>query len=294
MTWREQTWVEDFSPYTGGAYATHLVLACLVNPDHDFEIWVHPSKLAERCHCSVSTLRRQLATMVDDGYLELAEVGGGRTNINRYRLLMTKPTQNGQVSEGPTEAGNLAKPDGNLPISERETYPNQDSHYLLTKIGNKGNKGGAGFTVAEREGSLEISTLCFHLQGAITRYRDDPRRTPQITKQWLKDFRLLLEKGPDGRNEPEPLTPDRVHTAIDFVFTALATPLGPNHFCWAGVIQSPGALRRDWDKVYDAGLKIKRAAGLDPLAEFRNRNHAVAAAVGLDPLAEFRRPAVTR
>lgn len=99
MTWHEQAHVEDHSPYTGGAYATHLIIAGIVNPDHDFELYVHRTELAKRCHTSVATLRRQLDQMVDDGWLEVVEGGGGRGNIARYRFVK-KGAQSEQVSNG--------------------------------------------------------------------------------------------------------------------------------------------------------------------------------------------------
>ena len=115
MTWHEQAWVETNSPYDGSAYATHLIIAGIVNPDHDFELWVQPEKLAVRCHCSVSTLRRQLAKMVADRYLEVVDPGGGRGNFATYRFLK-KGSQNDQVYEDE----NLVTGDGNLPRSDVE------------------------------------------------------------------------------------------------------------------------------------------------------------------------------
>ncbi len=116
MTWHEQAWVELNSPYTNGAYATHLVIAGIVNTDHDFDLFVHPDKLAVRCHCSVATLRRQLADMVRDGYLEIREQGGGRARFTRYRFIM-KLSQIEQVSDSiPSQniALNVVKPESSL------------------------------------------------------------------------------------------------------------------------------------------------------------------------------------
>jgi hypothetical protein len=97
MTWHEQAWVEDHSPYSGGAYATHLIIAGIVNPDHDFEVFIHRTELAKRCHTSVATLRRQLDQMVEDSWLELLDPGGGRGNVARYKFLK-KGAHSEQVS----------------------------------------------------------------------------------------------------------------------------------------------------------------------------------------------------
>lgn len=128
MTWTEQAWVEENSPYEAAAYATHLIIAGIVNPDHEYELFVHPDKLAKRCHCSVSTLRRQLAKMVTDGYLAMVDAGGGRGKWATYRFVR-KHSQSDYVSQDQ----NLVTGDVNLPIPRAETYPSGDPVLLVTK-----------------------------------------------------------------------------------------------------------------------------------------------------------------
>ena len=119
MTYHEEAWVEDNSPYESGLYATHLVIAGIVNPDHDYEVSVVIEKLAKRCHCSERTLQRHLSRMMEDGFLALLDAGGGRGRPARYRFL--KPRQNVTLSDLK----------GDKPGAERVT--NQVSHLLLEK-----------------------------------------------------------------------------------------------------------------------------------------------------------------
>jgi hypothetical protein len=124
--------VELHSPYENGAlYATHLIIAGIVNPDNDHELWIAPEQLAKRCHCSVRTLRRHLERMVADEMLELAERGGGRGKVTKYRFLMpeNKQCQNGTVSAA------------NSVTTRAETVSPGVSHLLPTKEVTKARDG---------------------------------------------------------------------------------------------------------------------------------------------------------
>lgn len=102
----------------------------------------------------------------------------------------------------------------------------------------------------------EAEALCRHLAAAVALHRDDPGSEPAVSTKWRKDMRLLLERGPLRRAKPEPLPPERVRAAIDFVFTRLAER-GRDGFCWADQIRSPQALREHWDQLLDAGRRLR-------------------------------------
>jgi hypothetical protein len=83
-----------------------------------------------------------------------------------------------------------------------------------------------------------------------------------VTKQWLKDMRLLKERGPVGLAKPLPLSAERIEAAIDFTFRELATPQNGTTFCWANVIQSPNALRKHY-----ANLRLASQARRKPVVD---------------------------
>src|ERR1035437_120513 len=224
MTWHEQSWVELHSPYTGGAYATHLIIAGIVNPDHNYELWVNRSALAKRCHTSIETLRRQIEQMAEDGWLELLRLGGGRGNITLYRFIR-KGDQNEPVYE--TETGSQL-----IPFSENDC--------LSLKKESKPIVGGAS----------DVTDLCEYLSRRVGEYHGGPSRRPKIIPRWTKDMDLLLRLGPSGLATPQSIKPAIVHRAIAYIFDELAEPNGGG-FCWANNIQSPGKLREKWFKLAD-------------------------------------------
>lgn len=229
MTWTEQAWVEEHSPYEGGAYATHLVIAGIVNPDREYELYINPDNLRKRCHCSLQTLRRQLAKMVEDGYLKMLNPGGGRGNFATYRFVR-KPTQNDQVS---TDA-NLPISDANLPISDAQTYPSQDPVLLPKKELKK-----------EKEKAAAAS-LCDFLQRGIAHHTGG--EPPKIYVAWCTEMSRLLRLGPTSWEKERPIPEEEVRTVIRGVFTKLNV-LSNSGFCWADQIRSPSNLRKHWDEL---------------------------------------------
>ena len=112
-----------------------------------------------------------------------------------------------------------------------------------------------------------IAELCNYLADRIAHYREDPDARPAISSTWLRDMRLLVERGAGRRNKPTPIAPQVVRRCIDFVFGELAIPEGRGRFCWATNIRSPGALRDHWDQLADESRKRQRLALVDPLDE---------------------------
>lgn len=105
-------WVFDHSPYSGARFVLHLALGDIANDTYHDEIWASLPTLATKARQSPSSARTSLATMVADGYLELIEMGGGRSRPSRYRLL--KPSK----IRGVSEEGETPQPDAlNPPIS---------------------------------------------------------------------------------------------------------------------------------------------------------------------------------
>lgn len=81
-------WAFRYSPYVGAAFAVHLALADSANDMNDYELWAAQDTIAAKARTSRGTVGRTLATMVDDGLLDLLEERTGRGLTNRYRLLM--------------------------------------------------------------------------------------------------------------------------------------------------------------------------------------------------------------
>lgn len=275
-----------FSPYKLATRLVHLAIADTVSEGHDWLYWEGDGVAAAKALVDEKSVRRAKLKMVEDG--ALIDLGRHQPTGNKlYRFVVPTGRPDNLSDERPDK--NDERPDKSSP-SDRT---NRDPLSYSTEIRTQEHLS-VEPTASDRSNSPIVLALCAHLQTRIAAYREDPNRAPKITAQWRKDFRLLIEVGPEKREKPESVDPERVRGAIDFVFSALATPEGPNHFCWAGIVQSPGALRKHWDKIYDAGMRIRRAARNDPFAEFRTPDANLAMALGADPLAEFRTPAIAR
>lgn len=95
MSRANEQWVWDHSPYSGGMLLLHLAMGDLANHDNGDELWAGDEYLAVKSRISVGSVRRHRAKMVEDGYLEVVEAGGGRGKRHCVRLL--KPAQTAHV-----------------------------------------------------------------------------------------------------------------------------------------------------------------------------------------------------
>lgn len=80
-------YVFERSPYTGAGFAVHLAIADSVNDLHGHEFWLRARRLARKARVSRDRALAALEQLVQDGFLELIERGGGRSKPSRYRFL---------------------------------------------------------------------------------------------------------------------------------------------------------------------------------------------------------------
>lgn len=82
-------WVFSSSPYKGALFALHLAIADTVNDAYNNELWASVNSLAEKARLGDRIVRKGLAQMVNDGFLELMSAKEG--HVRRYRFLMPDP-----------------------------------------------------------------------------------------------------------------------------------------------------------------------------------------------------------
>jgi hypothetical protein len=63
-------WVMENSPYTGGTFTVHLVMAHIANELNDWQIWMTQQHLAEKARVTERTVRTVQQQMIEDRYLE--------------------------------------------------------------------------------------------------------------------------------------------------------------------------------------------------------------------------------
>lgn len=241
-------WVFDNSPYTGNALVAHLKIGDIANSQNDYLIWMDPKELAEITRCSVSTFKRITGEMVKDGYLEVVQQGGGRKNWTVFRFLMPdKATQNDDVYED----GNCPKATHETRPSETETTPNAKASLLISNSRNttqlKGvAKAPSGYV------SEEVETLCTLLAQVVGKHMGNE---PKINKTWREDMDLMLRLGAKNWATAKPVAASDIRDWMAVVFTCLNKPTGSGSFCWADQVRSPGAIRKHWDQVINAGKR---------------------------------------
>ena len=103
------------------------MMAKIANDAGDFRYGIRGSKLATLTEYSLSVVRRAQRYLVEHGYIERVEVGGGRAST-RWRILVDKivSTLSSGHSSQPVEAQQPAHPDtgqGRIPKSFQEMYP---------------------------------------------------------------------------------------------------------------------------------------------------------------------------
>jgi len=95
MSAEGQIFVEKRSPYKGSTYDVHLRLGLLSNDAHDYRIWSGDEYLADKCRCSIRTVRRAKAQLVKDGYLRQVFPGAGR-QVAEYQFIFKGQEIGGQ------------------------------------------------------------------------------------------------------------------------------------------------------------------------------------------------------
>ncbi len=119
MSFDATTWVMENSPYTGGPYTVHLVMAHIANEPHDWQIWISQENLAEKARVSERTVRPALQQMIEDGYLEKVrrsdslcpDYGRGGRRPTTYRLLLALPEASSGIEPDLPEASSGIEPD---------------------------------------------------------------------------------------------------------------------------------------------------------------------------------------
>ncbi len=208
--------------------------------------------IAERTAHSRSRTAEVLRDLINDGWIEIVEPGGGRGNVAVYRLpravaaLGSKGPVKGPENRTLSDRKGSGFPDGKGPVFEQiaEVIP------LLPKTVKPS-------TVREPSSpSADVVALCDHLADRIAQLQGGAR--PEITNRWRDQMRLLIERGPLHRERPEAMTPGKIRATIDCIFDDLAEPEGNSTFCWADQIRSVHALRDHWDQMKRAARKTLR------------------------------------
>jgi hypothetical protein len=244
---KARAYVEEFSPYQGNGYLIHYVMGTLANDTYGFRLFIGDVKMARKCRCSVKSLQRHRAQMIEDGFLEVIDATTGPGRFAEYRFLM--PLRTTVVILSTVDDPNGGQ---NSPIPDTNGGHSADPLCLLETSKKQG---------AAASDDPTISSLSALLVSEIERFAG---YRPKITKTWTKELGDLLRLGPRGREKPEPLTPERVERCIRYVFTHLATPGKPSNghavgFCWAGVIKSPGALREHWNAIASQARQARQS-----------------------------------
>ncbi len=108
------------SPHNGSALCVHLAVADVVNDAHGNELWMTRAALARKARASRGTVDRVIGLLIETGWLEVLEGGGGRGKATRYRYYLGGETASpvrgfdGETASSATETASSA---GFLPLT---------------------------------------------------------------------------------------------------------------------------------------------------------------------------------
>jgi hypothetical protein len=91
-------WVIKNSPYEGGVFTVHLIMAASVDEFTGNKIQLSERTLAQKARCSARTVRRAKAQMLADGFLDLIDGSHGPGKVDQIRLVIPS-TEDGQSPE---------------------------------------------------------------------------------------------------------------------------------------------------------------------------------------------------
>jgi hypothetical protein len=255
MSGKATGWVLRNGPARKGhkAVLTAIADAADVNGENARIGW---RAIAERASYSRARVATVVADLVRDGWVEVVDAGGpGRGRVTVYRLprmARTASVKGPTIAPAASVKGPTPEPKRSNP--EREKVQLAEVVPLIPTVSKTVTKNGA------TPHSDAVHALCEQLADRVASLRHGAR--PNVTERWLKDMRLLVERGPLHRDSPEAHPPGKIAATIDFVFAEMADPEGRGAFCWADQIRSPHALRDHWYQMARAAenkLKARRS-----------------------------------
>lgn len=258
-------WVFDHSPTEG---SDRLVLLSIANHagespvDGAWEAWPGIELIRRETGLRRErTVKDSLARLVAVGAVERIINGAPDERIRRdrrsnlYRISLdygvpcavTRCRWCGVTRDA--ERGDVSRPDG-VTLGDRTGVRDASPEPSVEPTDEPSGEPKAS---SELDALPEIRALCEQLADRIHQHRGGEDR-PRVTARWVRDMRLLVERGPLGVDDPREIPVEKVASSIDYLYARLADPDGGG-FCWADVVRSPNALRKHWPKMRDAARR---------------------------------------
>ncbi len=243
-------WVFRHSTMTGTALTVHLAVADSVNDQNGNEFWLKKETLAFKARVGMSSVKRTLQRLVEDGFLEALEESPGR-HPSRYRFLFpevsvvfdsrspTGPRWTG--SSGPNRSTSTRQPVHSYPptgppVPEKHAHKER-SQEIPKSQPNAVSESTSSLAPGPRTPALapEAQRLCALLADLIAA---NGSKRPTVTDTWLIECERLIRL--DGRS------PSQVEKAIHW---SQSDPF------WRCNILSMPKLRAGYDKLRLAALR---------------------------------------
>jgi IclR helix-turn-helix domain len=217
--------------------------------------------LSSETGLSAAHVRRLIAVLVDEGWLEKTANAGGRANSACFTLVLTRCS--GQPVGNPV--GKVERrAQGARPWASQDVDSENVSFNESKVLKAKSNLDLDECATSNAPAQLalvpsEIESLCSLLASRIEGHFG---RAPKQSSAWALDMDRLLRLGPTTWAKPEPITAARIERVIDGIFDRLSVR-SSSGFSWADQIRSPGNLRKQWDRLVQE-LNSTIAAGHAP------------------------------
>ena len=83
------SWAFESSPYSRTIWLIHVIIAGEVDESSDNHVWLDEKQIMVDARCSIQTVRRAIAHLIKDGYLEVIDCHQETKRLNKeYRFLM--------------------------------------------------------------------------------------------------------------------------------------------------------------------------------------------------------------
>jgi len=196
-------------------------------------------------HVAVDDMSHSAHVSVDDMHMSpetTSHVLRGDTNP-----IEPKDEPNPPMTASPSAAPSSPRGSKDSGLDQSSTTSEGNENARTGSAGEGEVQTAAGSARAKYDTSGHAYDLCLLLQQKV---RAEHNYTPKIKNSnaagWVATMDRLITRGPNGREEREPVSPEKVRMMINYVYTYGAE--GDN-FRWADQVRSPQDLTRHWEKL---------------------------------------------
>jgi hypothetical protein len=208
------------SPFKGATFQVHLAVSDSVNDQNSNEFWMEQGNLAKKARIDRTTANAALRKLLDQGFLELLEEGGGRSRPSRYRFLFpeaqvvfdsrnrhqkTVESRNSSQKQTVVPAPQTVESHSQTVVSgnRHRTQENPREPKEVKALASASRKSRIPDNFQPNESGAEKATrLGLDLGDELERFRNHHGAKGTVMVDWQLAFKTWLDRAPDFRRHP--------------------------------------------------------------------------------------------